>query len=465
MRGAHAPVTRCANAFLVVTRASGVLSIPPMRASLGIGVAVLTVAVALGAWAQGSCPDVSELCPSPTGPCYFSDDVVIATPCLIDVRPRDFVISRKVKVEGGGTFSVSGASVSVSVFGGKIDASGEDGAHVSLIATDLVSISAPIDVSGTSTAGSLTLTGGGVISSRSRIKADGGAGGGTVTATAGDYVSITDISARSSSGPGGTVILRGGTGASAGGVNIVGSKLSSGGTVDLSSASGQVSVGTIRARSGGNIRLVADDGRVLLPDSGRIKASGDSPGPILIESTSADVRLHGKIKAKGRITGGAVTIRAATDAFLQTKISAVGKETGGSIRIEAPTVEIEQPVKLDASGRVVGGEVRVVAGTVATTEHTKIAARGGGRIQITASTGSLALSGLYLTKGVVGGTIEATAATDLTATGRFIAGPGGCIALAAGGVRDVSTATADGPIQDDCPGSASGAFLDGSSLR
>jgi len=436
-----------------------------MRTRLGIGLVVLTVVVGSGAWAQGSCPDVSELCRSPTGPCGFGDDVVIATPCLIDVRPRNFSISRKVKVEGGGTFSVFGASVSVSVFGGRIDADGEDGAHVSLIATDLVSVAAPIDVSGTSTAGSLILTGGGIVSSRSRIKADGGMGGGTVIATAGDYVSISDVSARSSSGPGGTVILRGGTRAGAGGVNIMGSKLSSGGTVDLSSATGQVSVVTIRAGSGGSIRLVADDGRVLLPDSGRIKASGDSPGPILIESTSADVRLHGKINAKGRLTGGAVTIRAATNAFLQTKISVVGKEMGGAIRVEAPTVAIEQPVKLDASGRVVGGEVRVVAGTVATTEHAKIAARGGGRIAITASTGSLALSGLYLTKGLVGGTIEATAATDLTATGRFIAGPGGCIALAAGGVRDVSTANADGPIQDDCPGSASGAFVDGSNLR
>jgi hypothetical protein len=137
---------------------------------------------------------------------------------------------------------------------------------------------------------------------------------------------------------------------------------------------------------------------------------------------------------------------------------------GDAIRVETPTVAIEQPVKLDASGRVVGGEVRVVAGTVATTEHTKIAARGGGRIEITASSGSLVLSGLYLTKGVVGGTIEAAAATDLTASGRFIAGLGGCIALTAGGMLDVSTANADGPIQNDCPGSASGAFLDGSSL-
>jgi hypothetical protein len=114
-----------------------------MSARLGVGLAVLTVVVGSGAWAQGSCPDVNELCPLPTGSCYFSDDVVIATPCLIDVRPRDFVISRQVKVEGGGMFSVFGASVSVSVFGGRIDASGEDGAHVSLIATDSVSIGAP----------------------------------------------------------------------------------------------------------------------------------------------------------------------------------------------------------------------------------------------------------------------------------------------------------------------------------
>lgn len=70
--------------------------------------------------------------------------------------------------------------------------------------------------------------------------------------------------------------------------------------------------------------------------------------------------------------------------------------------------------------------------------------------RLVATAGEISLDGIFEARGGPS-VIEAAAATDLVASGRFLAAPDGCIALAAAGSVDTSGASFDTPVVADCP--------------
>jgi hypothetical protein len=139
----------------------------------------------------------------------------------------------------------------------------------------------------------------------------------------------------------------------------------------------------------------------------------------------------------------------------------------GDVEVTSSGGDVTIADRIDARGVSSGGTIRLQgAGTLSVSGS--LLARGmflfGGAIFARGATVSLVapVFDVRSTPGgtIYGGTIEATATGDLTASGKFRSVTNGCIALTAGGTLDTSGASFDTSLLADCPGSPSGAFLD-----
>ncbi len=464
----------------------------------------LVVLLALGsrASAQVDCSDANNLC---TGdPCVIPT-LVVADPCVVDFGARTVIVAGTLRAQSGGVLSLTAGSLRVEGRVGNVanPAQPAPGPSISLAATGDVDVTGRIVVSRTAPAtvdlhagGNLTLGGAirtsvtstvtlaadgdvdirGTILTRSRSVARGTvvvtAGGNLVlSGTINDPASLT-LDAAGDVDLGGSLVTRGKVGTAAvdaggmlvaharvrlptyhlalhggAGVRVDGAiDVRRGGVVDLASAVGDVSIdmpvhadrdphfgSAISVMAGGNVAVNAV-----------VSASGTfgSGGSIVISSPGGDVTLAGDVEAKGANTGNQ------------------GGFPGGSVQVSAGgSVLVGAGVRVNALPGTVahGGSVRIDGASVQVTPAATIDADGGDapssvlpEIRLTATGGSLALSGTFLARGGPS-VVQGTASGNIVADGDFRCAPNGCIGFDAGGTLDLSGGAFDEPIVTTCP--------------
>jgi hypothetical protein len=391
-----------------------------MRILLGVALAVASLLLnGWPAWAQVDCSVPDALC---TGdPCVIPT-VEVANPCIVDFGPRTVVVAGRLKVPTGGTLSLTAASITVD---GRIR--GKIVTNVTLVAAagDVV-LNGPISSPplGFDGAGTIALQASGDIVTNAPIRVPGIYDSPTVTLEAGGDIMV----GRGISWPSYLTLQ-------AGGSIEIGARLRHGLLVveadGLLVVDGALSGGQPVLRGAGGVE---------------VRRTVISWGwPIEITSSGGGVTIDGKVSSSlGYPSAGDIVITAAGPVAINQNVAA------SSVASSIPTGQI-------------AGTIRVVGSSVAVAPQVRLNADGSndaGEIRLRATAGDLGLAGAFFARGGGGGIIEATATGDTTASGRFESGPGGCIALSAGATLDTSAGTFDSPVQLDCPGSPSGAFLD-----
>lgn len=428
------------------------------------GFAVGLLIVAATAAAQVDCSNPDNLC---TGDPCVVPTVTVASPCNADFGSRALILDGAFRVSIPepifGSVSLSAGSIEVR---GRVATRGRGSATVTLTAPG------DIDVNGVIRVQTLTVDAGGDVHVRRPIRStrvgqvaiDAGGGivveapvnavdGRAITLTAGGDIDIQrTVRATSNSSHSVTVI--------AGGSVTVAAPIVARG---LPCDGGAV---TIRGAGGVGVQENID-----------IRGTCKSLGPIEVSSSAGAVDIAKKLL----LTGGDVLVQAALNATLQDSIvsgrSLTGSADQSNVAVLAGGVatvrgDIILAGRLSlfvpflgepGSVRVEGSSVEVGPGITINVDSAE-ASWPAGDIRFRSSTGDVALDGNFLARssGEAGGTIEASAAANLTADGSFACAgtPPGCIALAAGGTLDASGASFDKPPVADCPGSPSGAFLD-----
>ncbi|MCC6848011.1 MAG: hypothetical protein IT294_05870 [Deltaproteobacteria bacterium] len=256
---------------------------------------------------------------------------------------------------------------------------------------------------------------------------------------------------------------------------------------------------------GGAIALASSGGDVAL--HGKLRVKGDDAGSVTITAPNGEVKPIG-IDAKGQLNGGTVTITADTIELLKS-IDAEGKAgVGGTVTLTATTA-VTVGADIEAQGETNGGAITLAgdlaSGSVVVIKSLKLGAKSGngGTLTVSAPAGAVSLGkgkvdasskggtggsvfvdGSAITvgpkarieaDGTLGGEvrfdqsgagtfslnasidarddgiIEALApAGTLTVTGRLLAGPAGCVGLAAG-TLNAGGAMPDVPVTPSCP--------------
>lgn len=198
---------------------------------------------------------------------------------------------------------------------------------------------------------------------------------------------------------------------------------------------------------------------------------GELPSTLSIESGSL-VYLRDPIRLNGRRSsadGGSVTIQAADLVWMFNKIDVSGLG-GGSIEISSAGDLQCDGCWLSARGGIAGGgTIRATANDLFFDTDLGLEARivadadgDGGEIRLRATGSEVEFDqNELLDVHGGGGIIEITAPSLITLTGTTLrAAPGGCIAFVAPTVWTYVVTTDVTPV-GDCPGSPSGAFVDG----
>jgi hypothetical protein len=238
--------------------------------------------------------------------------------------------------------------------------------------------------------------------------------------------------------------LRGATGARVERTIAVNAVFDAGGSVEVSSMGGDVTIdGIVRA---GAVQLTAG-GDVAVNALVSASEPARSGGSIVVSSPSGNVTLAAALKATGGDgglptdgAGGDIQVTAGGALVVTDDVSVnsspLANAPGGSVRLEGGTVQVGPAVTVDARG----------CRNPTPCDFFRPPAV----LHFAATAGNLGLDGTFLASG--GATvIEGSAAADLVAAGQFTAGPAGCIALAAGGTLDTSGATFDRPVVGSCP--------------
>jgi hypothetical protein len=479
--------------------------------------ALLSVFAASALCATGPTAGAQVLCTSPDDLCVgnpcVTDDVEVATPCVLDFGTRNLTIGGKLRVPNGGVLQLRARSIFVEqpILGRHTEVHDGDGAFVTLIATDTISVDRRIDVSASETPGKISLSGTNVWvrgSLRAKSKGeDATAAGGEVTATAARNMSTSgsgpiDVRGGATS-PGGTVSLSASTGAilrkaidarghSGGSVTVNGGagsvevghtievdgKKADGGSINLSAnldirilkkvvANGRTQGGSIsmtgrtvtasspvRVRSsmgpGGTLSLSAVQ---LVTLNKELSATGTAGGAIEVGS-QGNVTMAGMVDVTGRRTsGGSLVVTAGNDITHDGFVEADGATAGGNIDLTAvDMVRLTKRAHIFAEGDS-GGFVDILGGSANVEEGADLEVDGvsvGGEVRITATSGNLVLSGQFRARGDTGGVIEGMATGDVTANGDFQSRTAGCTGLSAGGSLDTTDGVFDGPVEDTC---------------
>jgi hypothetical protein len=408
-----------------------------MRAWTWVAVSTLAMAcLATTAAAQVSCSNPDNLC---TGdPCTIND-IEVDTPCVVDFGARALVIRGRVRVPSAGTLDLTAASIQVQAHGSVNGSREEPGG----VAADLA----------LRAAGSIVMEG--------RLLASGRNASGDITVEAGGTLTVAG-SVRSNGTTGGAVSLRGDAGVQI--ERFVTASGGAGGSIVVESAAGDVTVAhDVRAEGDGAGGLIALQAAGNVMVDAKVSAQGKlAGGSVFIATESGDCLIERKVRVRSsKGVGGMLSIHAGRDVVVTDHLDARGKLQAGSIDITAVVAAsvlsragVDLRGNLPGTAHVQGASVGVGQGVrwnARTTEP-------GSALRFVSLSGHLTLNGIFETRS---GVIEGMAATNLTAMGNFRAGPDGCIALSAGGILDTTGGVFDETIVADCPGSPSGAFLDG----
>jgi hypothetical protein len=475
--------------------------------------AVLTAAVPSRAVTCTS-PDV--LCKG--NPCVTSV-VRVSSPCVLDFGTRTLVIGGKMRVPNGGVLSLRAGGIEVrhSILGRHAYAPAGDGANITLTATGNILVDQRIDASAHDTAGSIHLTAGGNVSLLAPLRARTNplkplAPGGEITIDAGGTISAVLRARLRAQGthatPGGSIHLTSGRGVQLAG--RVAADGSTGGTIDIYSAAGNISLeGPVFAGGmtgdGGGAVIVAASGGVTtfapidtaglghgghitilgaLPVSANSTLRADSSkgqrdGGDVVLASNADIAVRGAVSATGMNGGGITVVSQAGTARVTAPIDAGGNggiggavlmtggqalafdgtaiadgnAQGGSIIIAADSISASPRSALFARGRS-GGTIDIRGAMVTIPAGARMAVDGtapAGTITLAATGGNLVLTGDFSARGRTGGRIEGTASGDLLASGAFAARGDGCIGFSAGATVDISGGAFDVPVVDHCP--------------
>jgi hypothetical protein len=365
------------------------------------------------------CDATTDFC---TGnPCTVSEEIIITVPvCNLDFGSDDLIINEKIHVPNAGTLMLKAASITVNqqIRGKHTRPADPDGADITLMATNDITINKRVDVSGRDSFGTITLAASGNIAVNRQLRAralgKATASGGNVSVSAGGVLAT----------------------AKRGKIDVRGKKkTTAAGTVTLSGFTGADLKGRVEARggTGGTVVIVSTTGNVTLEEELRTQGDPGSGGSISIGSPAGTTSIQGK-KGKALANGtpgGNISISAAGNAAVKT-LEARGRRTGD------------------------GGTITVTSGGDVDSKNTV-------RVDSKATGGSVSFSGVNLTlrganaeggKNGAGGTIVAAASNDLTAKLKYTATPSppGCIALSAGGTLTTSPPkNFKPPFQSSCP--------------
>jgi len=380
-----------------------------------------------------SCDAPDNLC---TGdPCVI-ETLTVVTPCEVDFGLRTLEIAGTVTVPDGGTLSLAASTIRLT---GKLDGRNLNngiGASVTLDG-NMVELDGAIDVGGTT-------------------------GGGSVVLTAGNLMPRGKIRATSKLGPGGTVALSGG---SFNVPNTIDVRGASGGSIEIQGGFVQVGFKALDARGlagpGGSVTLSVTDvtvfGNVDLRGKGgdggmltwtgrahftrKVDVSGTANGGSI--ASAGRVAITGKILARGKTgNGGTLTVSSpqameccANIGFMRAKLDFRGALAGGLIDLHGDWIQFAfgLPVPVTSQFRVGGGsspgEVRIThSGTTHPLEiDANFDARDSGVVELLAPN------------------------TDLTVSGKALAGPAGCVGVSAGGTMNTSALVSDVVLAPNCP--------------
>ncbi len=293
---------------------------------------------------------------------------------------------------------------------------------------------------GMTAGGEVALRGGAGVDVGGRgIDASGASGGSIELSSLSGGVSVAaGLDARGRDGQGGVIAISAGTDPlSPGDVSIKeavsATGASDGGVVTISAPDGNVSVRNIRADGrggvGGTVTVTA--GAAVVIERG-VRVSGFGEGGSIAVSGESVVFPHGKLSVKGQEgAGGTVSVIAGSSLALTSHtIEAEGGLLGGYIAVAAPSIQIADSSELEASGREFGGTVEVVAASDITYDgDLDISGRqAGGFAFIVGGTVRVGPRARFVAEGDPGSEVRVTTtAGDLTLNGRFNARSGGII--------------------------------------
>lgn len=444
------------------TRTAGVRSKPTCRGLLLALVGFcLTAAPDRSIAVSIDCDSPSDFC---TGdPCVTQDPLEITVPsCVLNFGAVDLVIAKPVEVPNNGTLSLTAETVEVrgQVRGMHLSSATGDGADVSLTSTlGGIVVKKRIDVSGKVSAGTILLDAATNVDLQNKLRSQARRTG--ATATGGTVTILADGAI--TSGKKGLIDVRGKKNHTGGGqANLTaqsGIALSAqidgrgdpGGTVTFSCPACTVSVSrNVRVEGwvDGGGGLVTGTAAALVMHT--VNASGTAPsaGTISLAADTVDIR---RLKARGRgVAGGTIGVVAGT---ANVEAVLVDGLTGGSVDIQSMVGPVTME-KIDGRAKSGAGATVAIdaAGDAVIEKRVDIRGSGGGEFRIAAG-GNLDLGTKPNSKfrATDSGVIEGQAAGDLSAQGKFEAGPAGCIGLSAGGTLDTGLATFDVALSGSCP--------------
>jgi hypothetical protein len=352
------------------------------------------------------------------------------------------------------------------------------------IATDQTAV---VDVKGgDGSGGVVSMSGDGGVTVGGRVIAEGNPGGSIGVGSAALVTLDRDLRVLSAAGAGGLVVVSGDGGVVVNDKIRAGSETTVGGTVQVTSANGDVDIrDTVDAggATGGAITVSAPNGTVapvarLLARGGagtggaidiaaatitlrkdlEVRSKSGNGGSVTLTATTLLDMFGGDAEAAGKVDGGSITLQGGAGSgdvtiFRSSSLNASGRlGSGGSLTIAVPAGALTMEAKADVDGPLGGAEVDV-SGSSLTITRTRIdgdGKAGGADMRFDQTgTGLFRLDGTF--EGRTGGTIEAQSAGDLTATGRFRVGAGGCVGFSAVGTLVTTGASSDVPITPSCP--------------
>jgi len=401
------------------------------------------------AHAQIACTGPDDLC---TGdPCVIGT-VAVQSPCTVDFGNRALEIAGTVSVPDGGSLHFEARYVHLA---GRIDGRhAGTGAHVTLASPGFsgsIHLDGVIDVSGDAASGTIDVVAPTDVRVTNGLHASSKLGtGGSIVVVSGGEVAVDGVlDVRGTDG--GSIFVAGKQSASAFPelhVVVGGKCLASG----REGAGGSVTLRGSNVRSAATLDVRGNDG-----DGGTVEVTG---------ARNVSLDSHKKILASGTASGGTVSVSAQNgQAFVAGKVMARGRlGDGGTVATASPNGMVIFIAKSDLRGGMSGGHVRIDGDSVDLERVRAIVSGGaGGDIRVNQTgTEPVVVGGVERESGVSGGglfdarpsgTIEilAPAASVMIASGRYLAGPAGCVGLSSGGSTDTTGVTSDVPLSPNCP--------------
>ncbi len=403
-------------------------------------------------------------------------NIALAARGDIDVQSR-LRARAKGGVATGGVVAVAADGTLRSTSRGRIDVRGKRkdtaAGQVVLTGANGVVLEGRVLAGGSSGATVVIASTSGDVAIEEELRAQGGAtyGGSVIVSAPVGSVTVGGVkgNARADGFPGGAIKISAAGAVTLGrGLRARGLGLSNGGTITVTSTSGDVTHSGFFAESrrggvGGNVTLTAAG---TVAGNGPIHVGGVLVGGVVQVSATGDAVISRYIDASGDDggSGGAVEISAMGEALIDSAIEANGDEegTGGCIKVASLAGDVKVDVGLAAASELGKGGLVVLegSGVVAVNDGADVRVDGGelgGGGYISVSGTNLTLAGNFHANGegaMPGGIIEAIASGSLTTCGgEFVATPPGCIALDPQdlcGAFDPPPSDSCGPVPTQC---------------